>query len=355
MPPADDGRRGCDLSRALSEHEPAIGDVEGLVAGIRIGITRRTRRRRRAGIVAASLATAALVGGPAGLVTLSPQPVPAGRVLTASPTTTEITEQPLGAFAAAPDRLGFAVDAEPPGFAASEDITAPGSALRSYITAGADPDVLVVHRFEPGPSGVPTPVPTGGTVAVGDRVVDVLAGDPRGLGTYAVGWQPPDGGWLTVASSAPPEQARVEVLSLAATVRTDDTVLMTAPVQFSFLPPSLSLVGASRSASLDGTGVLRSTLWFGPQPARLADALMVFAEYDPASPEGPQEYQTGYSRGTDGSQNITRYSAGGWYLNLHAAPSLAEVLSRAELEEIANGIGIPSGALDVSEWNALPD
>ncbi|MBA3249076.1 MAG: hypothetical protein H0T66_01930 [Geodermatophilaceae bacterium] len=66
MPPADDGRRGRDLSRALSEHEPAIGDVEGLVAGIWVGITRRTRRRRRAGIVAANLATAAWSASPPG-------------------------------------------------------------------------------------------------------------------------------------------------------------------------------------------------------------------------------------------------------------------------------------------------
>lgn len=352
-------RRPDDLRRAFTQHEEPVVDVAGLLKGIHSGIERRAKRLRRAGIAAVAVATAALLGLPVALTTLTSEaPVvdrPAVGPTTAMPTAeTAEPERPYD-----PAVLGFSVSPAPEDFAIVSENTAPGSQLRSYYSPETDESVGV-HSFDPALSGVPAPTLTGDSETVAGLEVQELAEDPRGLGTYTVGWQPVPGRWLTVTSSAEdPASARDRVLAVAATVTTDQTETLTAPVQFAYLPTDLMLAAVARARSPGPTADLTSTLQY-VDAADPDQRLIVYAEHNPSDDGtgGPDttvgDYSARYSRGSDGQQNFTLYGVDGYRINLNVTPELSDRVTEADLRRIAEEFTVVPGGGDIANWVPVP-
>lgn len=353
-------RRAEDLRRAFSQHEEPVVDVGGLLDDIHSDIQRRGRRRRRAGIAAVAVATAVLIGVPVALTTLTPAaPVadrPAIGPTTAAETTlTSPAERPFD-----PAVLGFSIRPAPEDFTITEQETLPGAQLRSYYSPDSDV-LLAVHAFDPALSGVPVPIPTGQTETVAGRAVDVLAEDPRGLGSYTVGWQPAPGQWLTVSSSQDePALARDQVLATAAAVTTEQPEPLTTPVQLAHLPAGLALAGVHRAQSPGPTRDLTSRLSYADETGAIARSLIVYAEHNPSDDGtgGPDttvgEYAARYSEGGDGQQSLTLYDVDGYRINLYVAPELSELIPEAELRRIAEGLTVVPGGEDLANWGPVP-
>ncbi|MBA2554351.1 MAG: hypothetical protein H0V10_11815 [Geodermatophilaceae bacterium] len=378
-------REAEDLRRVFTDHEESVGDVGGLLEGIHGGIASRGVRRRRAGIAAAALATALLVvvpvvataltqevpvtdrpsvlSSPLTQIPLTPSPLTPSPSTPASPPGPSLTPSPPSESAPTETRyepavLAFSVNVSPGDVTGTWQETGPGSQSQSYVTAGSD--VLVVHRFDPVLSGVPAPITSGEIATAGDRDVEVLAGDPRGIGSYAVGWEPGPGEWLTVSSSADPATARAEVLATAAAVDTEQSEILTTPVQLSYLPPALAVAGVNRAQSAAAAGDLTSTLWYADGTGTLARSLIVYAEHNPpddgtAVPDSTVDgYPEQYSLGSDGQQDLTLYDVEGFRINLHVPPELSELIPESVLRRVAAGLSVVPDGADIENWSWVP-
>lgn len=351
-------------------------DTRDLLSRIQVGIdTHRIARRRRVAALSVAAAAILIAVGAIVMPSFGSDRAERGQVATipsGSPDQVDTSGSPEhvpDSGPLRPTRLDFRVGEQPSGYTLELASTSPGLQL-AYFSTPAEASSgggIEVALFDPDLSGRPGPAPTGETVLAtspsGEALnLPVVAAGPApdGQPVFALGWQTPDGLWLTVSSVGSGDRARQAALDAASQVDLTASQSLTFPFQVGYVPDGMELTGADQPGA---NGESSHSLSFDGGPAVLNEfpPLLISARNVPGVPPGAipnttvGQYQAEWHAESFDGPILSVYDVGGFVISISVRDDYVDLVDEAQMRRIAESIMvIPGAASDPTVWTDQP-